>query len=71
MPNSKVWKTADLEGHITCATVAFGMGVDKANVRFVIHHSVLKDLESYGQESGQAGTDGQDTHCYKFFRFED
>lgn len=63
------WKVG--EAHVMCATVAFGMGIDKSNVRFVEHHSMPKDLESYVQESGRAGRDGGIAHCYIFFRFED
>ena len=63
------WKSG--QAHAICATVAFDMGIDKSNVRFVIHHSMSKDLESYVQESGRAGRDGNCAHCYILFRFED
>ena len=69
----KETSSAWLEGRalVMCATSAFGMGIDKSNVRFVIHQTIPKSPVEYYQEAGRAGRDGAQAKCIIFFKFED
>lgn len=69
--NATIEEWQEEKFNVVCATIAFGMGIDKANVELVIHRSMSKTVEGYYQESGRGGRNGKPAHCILFYDSKD